>query len=189
MRSTRSCVHGCGGLFSRRGRRLPAPRGGPDCLGALLRPARPGARRRRQARRRGGSSGSRTRVAYVLTGEASVDAISRAGLEGLTEFLVEKTALEPGEPAGVDITKDELAFYPLIYWPIDPASAPMPSEAAIARIDAYMRRAAPCCSTPATSSPLASARIRRAAPMASGCSRSSPISTFRRWSRSPRTTS
>ncbi|WP_269930666.1 DUF4159 domain-containing protein [Aminobacter sp. HY435] len=82
---------------------------------------------------------SRTRIAYVLTGEASVDAISRAGMTGLTQFLIEKTALEPGEPAGVDIARDELAFYPLIYWPIDPA-APMPSEAAIGRVDAYMKQ-------------------------------------------------
>ncbi|MER2534510.1 MAG: DUF4159 domain-containing protein [Rhizobiaceae bacterium] len=81
---------------------------------------------------------STTRIAYVLTGVSSVDAISRAGITGLNRFLVEKTALEPGEPAGVDIAKDELAFYPLIYWPIDP-DAPMPSEAAIARVDAYMR--------------------------------------------------
>ncbi|ESY77230.1 RNA-binding protein [Mesorhizobium sp. LNHC221B00] len=82
---------------------------------------------------------SKTRIAYVLTGVPGVDSISRAGLEGLTRFLIEKTALEPGEPAGVDISKDELSFYPLIYWPIDP-SAPMPSQAAIARIDAYMQQ-------------------------------------------------
>ncbi|TIS56849.1 MAG: DUF4159 domain-containing protein [Mesorhizobium sp.] len=82
---------------------------------------------------------SKTRIAYVLTGEPGVDSISRAGLEGLTRFLIEKTALEPGAPAGVDISKDELSFYPLIYWPIDPA-APMPSEAAIARVDAYMQQ-------------------------------------------------
>ncbi|WP_376703474.1 DUF4159 domain-containing protein [Mesorhizobium sp. ISC25] len=82
---------------------------------------------------------SKTRIAYVLTGEPGVDSISRAGLEGLARFLIEKTALEPGAPAGVDISKDELSFYPLIYWPIDP-SAPMPSEAAIARIDAYMQQ-------------------------------------------------
>lgn len=78
-----------------------------------------------------------TRLAYVVTGDSSVDAISRAGLSGLTRFLIEKTALEPGEPAGVDIAADELSFYPLIYWPIDPNTA-MPSEAAIARVDAYM---------------------------------------------------
>ncbi|TPK86782.1 DUF4159 domain-containing protein [Mesorhizobium sp. B2-4-13] len=82
---------------------------------------------------------SKTRIAYVLTGVPGVDSISRAGLEGLTRFLIEKTALEPGAPAGVDISKDELSFYPLIYWPIDPA-APMPSQTAIARIDAYMQQ-------------------------------------------------
>ena len=80
-----------------------------------------------------------THLAYVLTGDASVDSVSRAGLAGLTRFLVEKTALEPGEPAGVDISRDELAFYPLLYWPIDPNAA-MPSEATIARIDAYMKQ-------------------------------------------------
>jgi hypothetical protein len=80
-----------------------------------------------------------TRLAYVVTGDSSVDAISRAGLTGLTRFLIEKTALEPGEPAGVDLTKDELSFYPIIYWPIDP-NAQMPSEAAIARVDAYMKQ-------------------------------------------------
>jgi Domain of unknown function (DUF4159)/Aerotolerance regulator N-terminal len=80
-----------------------------------------------------------THLAYVLTGDASVDSVSRAGLGGLTRFLIEKTALEPGEPAGVDIARDELAFYPLLYWPVDP-NAPMPSEAAIGRIDAYMKQ-------------------------------------------------
>src|SRR5690606_15857866 len=63
----------------------------------------------------------------------------RAGLTGLSRFLAEKTALEPGEPAGIDIAADELAFYPLIYWPIDEGAA-MPDEAAIARIDAYMQQ-------------------------------------------------
>ncbi len=82
---------------------------------------------------------SSTRIAYVVTGVSSVDAVSRAGILGLSRFLAEKTALEPGEPAAVDIATDELSFYPLIYWPID-AGAPMPSEEEIARIDAYMRQ-------------------------------------------------
>ncbi len=82
---------------------------------------------------------SLTRIAYVLTGDSAVDSISRAGISGLNRFLIEKTALEPGEPAGVDIAVDELSFYPLIYWPVDPA-APMPSAAAIARVDAYMQQ-------------------------------------------------
>ena len=82
---------------------------------------------------------SATRIAYVVTGVSSIDAVSRAGITGLSRFLAEKTALEPGEPAAVDITTDELSFYPLVYWPIDPGAA-MPSEQAIARIDAYMQQ-------------------------------------------------
>lgn len=82
---------------------------------------------------------AQTRIAYVLTGDAAVDSVSRAGITGLNRFLIDKTALEPGEPAGVDIAVDELAFYPIIYWPVDP-DAPMPTQAAIARIDAYMQQ-------------------------------------------------
>ncbi len=82
---------------------------------------------------------AKTRIAYVITGVAALDSVSRAGIAGLNRFLIEKTALEPGEPAGVDLSTDELSLYPLIYWPIDPA-APMPTNAAIARIDAYMQQ-------------------------------------------------
>ncbi|MDP9590932.1 UNVERIFIED_ORG: hypothetical protein J2W19_003507 [Shinella zoogloeoides] len=79
-----------------------------------------------------------THLAYVVTGESEVDRISERGLAGLTEFLTYRTTLEPGEPVGIDIEKDELALYPIIYWPVS-ATAPMPSNAAISRIDAYMR--------------------------------------------------
>ncbi|ACL60015.1 DUF4159 domain-containing protein [Methylobacterium nodulans] len=79
-----------------------------------------------------------TRIAYVVTGDATVDETSRAGLTGLTQMLSSRTALEPGEPAGIDPAKDELAFYPLIYWPIVP-SRPQPSAQAIRRIDAFMK--------------------------------------------------
>ncbi|UMY19241.1 DUF4159 domain-containing protein [Methylobacterium organophilum] len=79
-----------------------------------------------------------TRLAYVVTGDAAADAASRAGLSGLTQMLAARTALEPGEPVGLDPAKDELAFYPLIYWPIVP-SRPQPGEAAIRKIDAFMR--------------------------------------------------
>jgi hypothetical protein len=82
---------------------------------------------------------TQTRIAYVITGNGSIDSVSRAGLQGLTNYLTEKTALEPGEPAGVDIEEDELAFYPLIYWPIDDTGE-LPSEAALARVDAYMQQ-------------------------------------------------
>nr|WP_210345384.1 DUF4159 domain-containing protein [Jiella flava] len=82
---------------------------------------------------------AQTHLAYVETGDAAEDDKSEAGLRGLTRYIAAKTALEPGAPMGVDITKDELAFYPLIYWPIS-ATDPMPSTDAISRIDAYMKQ-------------------------------------------------
>uniref|UniRef100_UPI0031F4DF54 DUF4159 domain-containing protein n=1 Tax=Martelella sp. UBA3392 TaxID=1946834 RepID=UPI0031F4DF54 len=79
-----------------------------------------------------------THLAYVVTGEEEVDRISERGLKGLSDYISYRTALEPGDPIGVDPASEELAFYPLIYWPIS-ATAPMPSEEAIAGIEAYMR--------------------------------------------------
>ncbi len=82
---------------------------------------------------------AQTRLAYVVTGNADVDSIVRAGLSGLTLFLAQRTALEAGEPVGIDPAKDELAFFPLIYWPVVPGAA-KPSPDAINRIDAYMKQ-------------------------------------------------
>jgi len=80
-----------------------------------------------------------TRLAYVITGDAEVDRISKAGLQGLTLFLAQRTALEAGEPIALDPARDELAFYPLIYWPIVPSAA-KPSREALEHIDAYMKQ-------------------------------------------------
>jgi hypothetical protein len=80
-----------------------------------------------------------TRLAYVVTGDADTDNISKVGLAGLTLFLAQRTALEAGEPIGLDLNRDELAFFPLIYWPISPSAA-KPSAQALARIDAYMKQ-------------------------------------------------
>jgi hypothetical protein len=80
-----------------------------------------------------------THLAYIITGDADVDAVSKAGLQGLTLFLAQRTALEAGEPIGLDPARDELAFFPIIYWPVV-AGAPKPSQAALDRIDAYMKR-------------------------------------------------
>jgi hypothetical protein len=80
-----------------------------------------------------------TRLAYVVTGDAETDAISKAGLNGLTLFMAQRTALEAGEPVGLDIARDDLSFFPLIYWPVVPGAA-KPSPQALARIDAYMKQ-------------------------------------------------
>jgi hypothetical protein len=80
-----------------------------------------------------------TRLAYVVTGDPQVDAISKAGLQGLTLFMAQRTALEAGDPIGLDPSRDELAFFPLIYWPVVPNVA-KPSEQTLERIDSYMKR-------------------------------------------------
>ncbi|MGO7623941.1 DUF4159 domain-containing protein, partial [Rhizobium ruizarguesonis] len=70
----------------------------------------------------------------IIAGDQEVDNISERGLEGLTQFLTFRTTLEQAPPVGIDLTKDELSFYPIIYWPVS-ATEPMPSTAAISRID------------------------------------------------------
>jgi hypothetical protein len=79
-----------------------------------------------------------TRLAYVVTGEASVDQASKLGLTTLTQVLATRTSAELAEPVALDPARDELAFYPLIYWPIV-AGMPQPKPEARTRIAAYMK--------------------------------------------------
>jgi len=80
-----------------------------------------------------------TRLAYAVTGDARVDEASREGLATLSRVLSQRTSLSPGDPVGVDPARDELAFYPLIYWPIV-ATRPLPADAVRTRIAAYMKQ-------------------------------------------------
>jgi hypothetical protein len=80
-----------------------------------------------------------THLAYVVTGDSEADTVSKSGLTGLTTFLAQRTALEAGDPIGVDLEKDELAFFPIIYWPVVPG-ARKPTPQALARVDAYMKQ-------------------------------------------------
>jgi len=79
-----------------------------------------------------------THFAYVVTGDATIDDISRIGLSSLSTFLSERTALEPGDPIGVDLATDDLAVYPLLYWPMAP-NRPLPNEQSMEKVDAFMR--------------------------------------------------
>jgi hypothetical protein len=82
---------------------------------------------------------AQTRLAYIVTGNEDVDSIVRAGLQALTLFLAQRTALEPGDPIGVDPARDELAFFPLLYWPVVPGVA-KPSPAAMEKVETYMKQ-------------------------------------------------
>lgn len=79
-----------------------------------------------------------TRLAYVVTGDKAVDDMSKAGLAGLNIVLGARTALEPGEAIGVDAARDELAFYPILYWPVV-AGRPIPSAETLRKLEAYMK--------------------------------------------------
>ena len=80
-----------------------------------------------------------THLAYVETGDPAVDRASRAGLAGLSHILTARTSVEPGTPIGVDVETDELAFFPLLYWPVLPGQ-PLLSNAARERVSAFMER-------------------------------------------------
>ncbi|RMA43960.1 DUF4159 domain-containing protein [Rhodophyticola porphyridii] len=77
-------------------------------------------------------------LAYVETGNARMDDVSRAGLQGLSNTLWQRTSVEPAPPIGVDLETDELAFFPMLYWPISPEQ-PLPSAEAYARLNTYLR--------------------------------------------------
>jgi len=79
-----------------------------------------------------------TRLAYIVTGDKEVDDLSKAGLEGLSEVLRNRTSVEPADPVGLDLEKDEPRLYPLIYWPIT-SSQPNLSPRASAALDRYLR--------------------------------------------------
>lgn len=78
-----------------------------------------------------------THLAYVRTGVPNVDATSKAGLNGLTTKLLERTSADMGDPVGIDLNVDTLDFYPMLYWPIAGSSEAL-SDHAIAEINRYL---------------------------------------------------
>lgn len=77
-------------------------------------------------------------IAYVVTGDEEVDRASAGGLLGLSAIVYSRTALEPGDPAAVNLETDDLAVYTLIYWPITPEQPDL-SDAAVRKLNAYIR--------------------------------------------------
>lgn len=78
-----------------------------------------------------------THLAYVQTGDGAVDDTARAGLEGLAAVLNLRTAVETMGVVGVDPERDELAFYPLLYWPVSDKQRSL-SDPARARVNEYL---------------------------------------------------
>lgn len=57
-------------------------------------------------------------LAYVKTGDQSVDQTSQRGLEALSRVLTQRTSVEPKGTVGLNPEKDALSFFPFIYWPV-----------------------------------------------------------------------
>jgi hypothetical protein len=79
-----------------------------------------------------------TRLAYVITGIADVDAMSKAGLTGLSLVLKTRTSYEAQEPMGVVLARDDLSFFPLLYWPMDPREKDL-SPQEVSKLQDYMK--------------------------------------------------
>lgn len=77
-------------------------------------------------------------LAHVITGNDRVDEIAAAGLTGLTDTLFFRTSVEPSTPTAVNLETDELAFFPILYWPITP-DQPRPSAEAYTKLNEYLR--------------------------------------------------
>lgn len=80
-----------------------------------------------------------TRLAYVASGDPTVDSASERGLASLSRVLARRTALVPGDPVGIDPARDDMSFYPLLYWPIV-ATRPQPPREAVAKATAFMKQ-------------------------------------------------
>ena len=79
----------------------------------------------------------RTPLAYVASGEPEVDRIAQAGLAGLAATLWRRTSVEPSEPVAVDLARDPLDLFPILFWPVPTSVRPL-DEADAERLLAYL---------------------------------------------------
>ncbi len=79
-----------------------------------------------------------SRLAYVKIGDSEIDETSRTGLRGLTVFVTDRTSAALSEPNGIDIEKDEIVFYPLLYWPVRDSEVPL-SDVARNKVANYLK--------------------------------------------------
>ncbi len=80
-----------------------------------------------------------TRLGYILSGDSQVDGIAKSGLEGLSDYVNQRTAATLHEPDAVQPGQTDLSLYPLLYWPII-ADAPDLTAVQAAALNDYMSR-------------------------------------------------
>lgn len=80
---------------------------------------------------------AQTYMAYVKTGNSETDHLSDQGLNGLAHIVKQRTSIDRIAVVGVDPDKDDLAFYPLLYWPLK-SGASLLSSQAVEHVNAYL---------------------------------------------------
>ncbi|MDB5531645.1 MAG: hypothetical protein JWR51_4748 [Devosia sp.] len=78
-------------------------------------------------------------LAFIRTGNAAVDDASLRGITALKEKLNDLTTLN-AEIVAVDIERDDISLFPMIYWPINPNS-PALSNGAQRKVQKYLQMA------------------------------------------------
>lgn len=84
------------------------------------------------------AAADRFALAYVVTGDPEVDAMSEAGMRGLSAQLTYRTTVEPGPPVAIDLDSDDISVLSLIYWPVTETQVP-PSPAAYLALERWLR--------------------------------------------------
>lgn len=80
---------------------------------------------------------SELHLAYIKTADSTINSLAERGLNKLAATLRQRTSVEPVGSIGVDIEKDDLAFFPILYWPIPRVSENF-SDTAIQKIQTYI---------------------------------------------------
>ncbi|RAU23314.1 hypothetical protein CU669_04020 [Paramagnetospirillum kuznetsovii] len=84
-------------------------------------------------------AGQATRLACIKTFDAAMDRDCLAGLKGLSAVLATRSTANLAEPMAVDLERDPVVFFPLLYWRITPNQRGL-SFAAADKLNAYMAR-------------------------------------------------
>jgi hypothetical protein len=77
-----------------------------------------------------------TTLGYILTGDSRIDRVSERAMVGLGNALIQRTAVEPGPPMGIDPETSELSLFPVLYWPL--SGAALPGEQGLERLSRYL---------------------------------------------------
>jgi len=85
-----------------------------------------------------GGNALATRLAFVATGDSSIDEAVRMGLVGLSDYVNRRTAAALADPVGVAPGVDDLSVFPLLYWTVLPEAASLDAGAAQA-LNTFMR--------------------------------------------------